>query len=154
METSEYHLAQVNIGRMRAPLDSPIMHGFVSNLDSVNAAAEAAEGFVWRLVDETGDNATDYRFWGDEWLIVNMSVWTSPETLNAFVYGDRHRPILQRRREFFEHLKEAYAALWWVPAGHRPTVQEAEKKVTLLREKGPTPEAFTMKDQFPKPEPI
>ncbi|WP_199040838.1 DUF3291 domain-containing protein [Glycomyces salinus] len=151
MGTPNYHLAQVNVGRMLAPLDSPVMHGFVSNLDRVNAAAEAAEGFVWRLVDDGGGNATGYRFWDDEWMIMNLSVWTSPEALDAFVYGDDHRPILQRRREWFEHLKEAYAAMWWVPVGHDPTVQEAEKKLTLLRERGPNPEVFTMKEKFPKP---
>ncbi|THV41766.1 DUF3291 domain-containing protein [Glycomyces buryatensis] len=148
---SSYQLAQVNIGRMLAPLDTPQMHGFVSNLDAVNAVADAAEGFVWRLVDEGGASATDFRVFGDEWLILNMSVWTSPETLNAYVYGPDHRAILQRRREFFERLTEPYAAMWWVPAGHRPTPEEAEKRLTILREKGPTPEAFTMRDLFPSP---
>ncbi|MCC3761922.1 DUF3291 domain-containing protein [Glycomyces sp. TRM65418] len=150
--TAGYELAQVNIGRMLAPLDSPAMRDFVDNLDEVNAAAEAAEGFVWRLVDEEGDNATGFRFYGDEWLIVNMSVWTSAEALRAYVYGPAHRPFLQRRREWFEHLAEAITALWWVPAGERPTVEEAEKRLTLLREKGPTIEAFTMKDSFANPE--
>lgn len=147
-----YELAQVNIGRVLAPLDTAVMKDFVDNLDEVNAAAEAAEGFVWRLVDEYGGNATGFRFYGDEWLIVNMSVWTSPETLQAYVYGQAHRPFLQRRREWFEHLKEAVTALWWVPAGERPTVEEAEKRLTLLREKGPTAEAFTMRETFAKPE--
>jgi hypothetical protein len=147
-----YELAQVNIGRMRAPLDSPVMRDFMDNLDEVNAAAEAAEGFVWRLVDEEGDNATGFRFYGDEWLIVNMSVWTGPEPFKAYVYGPAHRPFLQRRREWFEHLAEAITALWWIPAGERPTVQEAEKRLTLLREKGPTADAFTMKDLFAPPE--
>jgi len=146
-----YELAQVNIGRMLAPLDSPTMRDFVDNLDPVNAAAEAAEGFVWRLVDEDGGNATGFRFYGDDWLIVNMSVWTGSEAFNAYVYGPAHRPFLQRRREWFEHIAEAITALWWVPAGERPTVQDAEKRLTILREKGPTAEAFTMKEQFAPP---
>lgn len=150
--TAGYELAQVNIGRMLAPLDSPTMKDFVDNLDEVNAAAEAAEGFVWRLVDEYGDNATGFRFYGDEWLIVNMSVWTDAATFREYVYGPMHRPFLQRRREWFEHLGEVATALWWVPAGERPTVEEAEKRLTLLREKGPTAEAFTMKEIFAKPE--
>ncbi|WP_112140329.1 DUF3291 domain-containing protein [Glycomyces dulcitolivorans] len=147
-----FELAQVNIGRMREPLDSPVMKEFVDNLGPVNEAAEAAEGFVWRLMDAEGENATTFRFFGDEWLIMNMSVWTDPEAFRAYVYGPAHRPFLQRRREWFEHLAEAATALWWVPAGERPTVPEAEKRLTLLREKGPTPEAFTMKAEFPKPE--
>jgi hypothetical protein len=147
-----YELAQVNIGRMLAPLDTPVMKDFVDNLDEVNAAAEAAAGFVWRLVDEYGDNATGFRFYGDEWLIVNMSVWTDAATFRDYVYGPMHRPFLQRRREWFEHLAEAATALWWVPAGERPTVQDAEKRLTMLREKGPTAEAFTMKETFAPPE--
>ena len=152
MEASQYHLAQVNIGRMLAPLDTPQMKGFVDKLDEVNAAADAADGFVWRLVDEGGSSATDFRFWGDEWLIVNMSVWTSPEALSSFMYGPDHRPVLQQRRKWFEPLKEAITALWWVPVGHVPTLEEAEKRLTVLREKGPTPEAFTLKQRFAPPE--
>lgn len=149
--TAGYELAQVNIGRMLAPLDSPVMKDFMDNLEPVNAAAEAAEGFVWRLVDEEGGNATGFRFYGDEWLIVNMSVWTDPAALRAYVFGPAHRPFLQRRREWFAHLAEAITALWWVPAGERPTVQDAEKRLTILREKGPTAEAFTMKALFDPP---
>ncbi|MFB9659647.1 DUF3291 domain-containing protein [Glycomyces mayteni] len=147
-----YELAQVNIGRMRAPLDSPVMKDFMDGLAEVNAAADAHEGFVWRLADGEGEGATGFRFWGDEWLIVNMSVWEDPETFRAFVYGAVHRPYLQRRREWFEHLKEAVTVLWWVPAGERPTVEDAEKRLTMLREKGPTADAFTMKETFPAPE--
>jgi hypothetical protein len=146
-----YELAQVNIGRMRAPLDSPVMKDFMDGLAEVNAAADAAEGFVWRLVDGEGDGATGFRFYGDEWLIVNMSVWASPETFREYVYGAVHRPYLQRRREWFEHLAEAVTALWWVPTGERPTVEEAEKRLTTLREKGPTADAFTMRQVFDPP---
>lgn len=146
-----YELAQVNIARMLAPLDSPVMKGFMDNLDAVNAAAEASEGFVWRLIDEAGANATGLRFQGDEWIIVNMSVWTGTEAFKAYVYGPAHRPFLQRRREWFARLAEAATALWWVPAGERPAVEEAEKRLTLLREQGPTAEAFTMKQAFPPP---
>jgi hypothetical protein len=146
-----YELAQVNIGRMRAPLDSPVMKDFMDGLAEVNAAADAAEGFVWRLVDGEGDGATGFRFYGDEWLIVNMSVWASPETFREYVYGPAHRPYLQRRREWFEHLAEAVTALWWVQAGERPTVADAEKRLTMLREKGPTADAFTMRQVFDPP---
>lgn len=147
-----YELAQVNIARMLAPLDSAVMRDFVGGLDEVNAAAEAAEGFVWRLIDADGGNATRFRFYGDDWLIVNMSVWTGPEPLKAFMYGPVHRPFLRRRREWFERLAEAVTVLWWVPAGEPPTLEEAERRLTLLREQGPTTEAFTLKDTFAKPE--
>ncbi|SDD15415.1 DUF3291 domain-containing protein [Glycomyces harbinensis] len=146
-----HELAQVNIGRMLAPLDSPVMKDFMDGLDEVNAAADASEGFVWRLVGDDGDNATGFRFYGDEWLIVNMSVWTDAASLKSYVFGPAHRPFLQRRREWFEHLAEAITALWWVPAGGRPTVQDAEKRLTLLREKGPTAASFTMRTLFEPP---
>jgi hypothetical protein len=146
-----HHLAQVNIARLLAPLHTPKLRGFLANLDAVNAVAEAAEGFVWRLIDEYGDNATGFRCFGDDWIIVNMSVWASPEALHAYVYGPEHRGVLQRRREWFEPLEEAYSAMWWIPAGERPTVEDAEMRLTLLREEGPTSKAFTMKDRFPPP---
>ncbi|GAA2286072.1 DUF3291 domain-containing protein [Glycomyces scopariae] len=146
-----YELAQVNIGRMRGTTDSLVMKDFMDGLAEVNAAAEGADGFVWRLTDGVGDGATGLRFWGDEWLIVNMSVWTGPEALKAYVYGEVHRPYLRRRREWFEHLQEAVTALWWVPAGERPTVRDAEERLTLLREQGPTPEAFTLKAEYAEP---
>jgi hypothetical protein len=150
--SERYELAQVNIGRILAPFDSEVMHGFTSKLEEVNAVADTAEGFVWRLVDGEGSDATAFRVFDDEWLAVNMSVWTSPEALNAYVYGPEHRAMLKRRREWFTHLTEAYSAMWWVPAGSRPTLPEAEKRITILREKGPTAEAFTMKDLFDPPE--
>jgi hypothetical protein len=40
-------------------------------------------------------------------------------------------------------------ALWWVPAGHRPTVAEAESRLLHLRTNGPTPYAFTLRTPFP-----
>ncbi|WP_338700424.1 DUF3291 domain-containing protein [Streptomyces sp. Q6] len=145
-----YELAQVNIGRLRAPLDTPEMKDFTNNLEPVNAVADAADGFVWRLQDESGD-ATDFRIYGDEWLLVNMSVWRDTEALKAFMYQGTHRELLARRREFFERLSEAVTALWWVPAGHRPTVREAEDRLTRLREHGPTDHAFTLRKTFGPP---
>jgi hypothetical protein len=149
--SAEYELAQVNIARLLAPLHTPKLRGFLAGLEKVNAAAESSDGFVWRLVGEDGTDATDFRFFGDGWLIVNMSVWTSPDALNAYVYGEVHRPYLQRRREWFEHLTDAYSAMWWVPEGERPTIADAEERLTHLRENGPSPKAFTMKERFPAP---
>jgi hypothetical protein len=146
--TASYELAQVNIGRLRAPLDSVQLKDFVEGLDPVNAVADAADGFVWRLQSESG-NATDVPVLGDAWLIVNMSVWRDASALTAFMYQGRHRELLARRREFFERLEEAMAVLWWVPAGHRPTVAEAESRLLHLREHGPTRHAFTLRTSFP-----
>ncbi|XUL91074.1 DUF3291 domain-containing protein [Streptomyces galilaeus] len=143
-----YELAQVNIGRLQFPLDSPELKDFVDALDPVNAVADAAEGFVWRLQSDSG-NATDVPVLGDEWLIINMSVWRDTNTLTAFMYQGQHRELLARRREWFERIREAMAALWWVPAGHRPTVAEAEERVLHLRTHGPTPYAFTLRTSFP-----
>ncbi|MER5469781.1 DUF3291 domain-containing protein [Streptomyces sp. NPDC002685] len=146
--TASYELAQVNIGRLKAPLDSLQLKDFVEALDPVNAVADAADGFVWRLQSDSG-NATDVPVLGDDWLIVNMSTWRDTNALTAFMYQGQHRELMARRRDFFERLEEAVTALWWVPAGHRPTVAEAESRLLHLREHGPTQHAFTLRTSFP-----
>ena len=148
-------LAQVNIARLRAPLESPALADFVAALDPVNAAADAAPGFVWRLQTEDG-NATSVRAFewdaaGSAGVIVNMSVWESAEALGAFVYSDVHRRVLRRRREWFEQITEAYTALWWIRRGTTPATAEAEDRVRYLRAHGPTPRAFTLRSHFPPP---
>ena len=140
------HVAQVNIGRLKAPVDSPLLADFAAMLDPVNAVADGAPGFVWRLEDESG-NATAIPVMGDDSLIVNMSVWESVEHLWAFVYSDEHLAVMRRRREWFERI-ETFMCLWWVEAGHIPTVPEAEERLLHLREQGPTPRAFTFKRRF------
>ena len=151
----DYVLAQVNIGRMREPLDSPLLADFVAALDPVNAAADAASGFMWRLQTEDGNATAVHAFeWdraGSAGVLVNMSVWESVEALAAFVYSDAHRQVLRRRRQWFERMAEAYVALWWIPRGHTPTTDEAEERVLHLRESGPTPYAFTLREHFPPP---
>ncbi|MFF1404865.1 DUF3291 domain-containing protein [Streptomyces sp. NPDC058294] len=142
-----YRLAQVNIARLRYPLDSPELKDFVDALDPVNAVADTADGFVWRLQGEDG-NATAVPVLGDEWLIINMSVWRDTDALTAFMYQGRHRELLARRREWFERPEEAMTALWWVPAGHRPAVAEAEDRLLHLRAHGPTPYAFSLRTPF------
>ena len=150
-----FALAQVNIGRLRAPLDSPQLASFMAALDPVNAVADAAPGFVWRLQTEDG-NATAVRAFewdqaGSAGVILNMSVWESVEALAAFVYSRRHRQVLRRRREWFEQMAEAYLALWWIPRGHVPTPGDAEDRIRHLRAHGPTPHAFTLRVHFPPP---
>jgi hypothetical protein len=146
-----FQLAQVNLARPLQPLDSELLREFVEALDSVNAVADSAPGFVWRLQTDEG-NATAVRVLDDESLIVNMSVWESIEALRAFVYAKpAHLAVMRRRREWFERM-ETHLALWWVPAGHTPSVAEAEERVTLLSAIGPSPEAFTFRRHFAPPE--
>lgn len=145
-----YHLAQLNIGRLLAPLDSPLIEDFVDNLDRINALAEAQPGFVWRLTGE-GNNAADLNPFPDASLAVNMSVWTGIDPLAAFVYRTAHRDIMRRRKEWFE-LMDTYTVLWWVPVGHTPSTEEAWAKLKTLEQSGPTAEAFTFRLPFPAPD--
>ena len=151
-----WQLAQVNIGRLREPLDHPQLAAFGDALRPVNAAADVAAGFVWRLQTEQGDATAVEAFTWDAGasagLIINMSVWTDIDHLTAFVIGDLHRAILRRRREFFQKMTEAYLACWWVPEGHRPSTEEAEARVLHLHANGPTPFAFTLRHHFPPPD--
>jgi hypothetical protein len=150
-----HELAQVNVARLEAPLESPLLHDFVAALDPVNAAADAAPGFRWRLQTDAG-NATGIRAF--EWdtgasagVIVNLSVWDDVESLAAFVYGDVHRAVLRSRRTWFERMVEAHTCCWWVPAGHRPSTDEAEARLLQLRRHGPTEHSFTLRHSFTPP---
>lgn len=144
-----FHLAQINIALPQAPLDTPQLAEFVAALDAVNDAADNAAGFVWRLQTEEGD-ATGITAFGDDRLIVNLSVWESLEALRGFVYaGRRHAAVMRRRREWFTGMGEAHLALWWTPAGRLPTVEDAEARLDCLRRDGPSPAAFTFRDSFP-----
>jgi hypothetical protein len=149
--SSSYEIAQMNVGIIKGPLDSPIMADFAANLDRINALADRSPGFVWRLQTEEG-NATAIRPFADENLLVNMSVWRDLESLSEYVYRSAHAEILQRRREWFERMSEAYLVLWWVPAGHRPSIEEGVGKLEWLRTHGPTPEAFMFRRAFPPPD--
>ena len=145
---SKPQLAQVNIARMKAPLESPVMAGFVARLDEINALADRSSGFVWRL--QTGEgNATYLRPYGDDRILFNLSVWESIEHLRDYVYRSAHVEVLRNRDEWFNKFESAYLALWWVPAGHRPSVDEAKKRLAHLAQHGPTPFAFTFKVTFP-----
>lgn len=132
-------------------MDAPLLADFVAALDPVNARADQAPGFVWRMQDANG-NATLIRGFGDDpRLIINMSVWRSLEALRHFVYRDaEHLRVMRRRREWFERL-DLYMVLWWVASGHRPSVEDAERRLALLREHGPTSEAFTFQTSFASP---
>ncbi len=148
---SAYELAQLNIGVIKGPMDSPIMADFAANLERINALAERSPGFAWRLQTEEGD-ATAIRPFENENMLVNMSVWRDVESLNKYVYNSAHVELMRRRREWFERMNEAFLVLWWVPKGHRPSVAEAIAKLEVLRAKGPSPEAFTFRQSFLPPD--
>jgi hypothetical protein len=148
---SQFHLAEINIGRFRAPVDDPMIADFVANLDRINALADGSPGFIWRLTGE-GDDATDIKpDASDPMMAINMSLWESPQALGAFVYRSDHLPIMRRRAAWFEKL-ELYMGLWWVPAGHIPSVEEGMGKIETLRRLGPTAQAFTFRNPFPAPD--
>jgi len=148
---SLYHLAQVNIGRIKAELDDPVMHGFVSRLEELNALADNAPGFVWRLQTPEG-NATYLRPWEDRRMLLNMSVWESIEVLKHYVYKTAHAKMLPQRHEWFERLSSVIVALWWVPVGHTPSIDEAKKRLAHLEAHGPNQFAFTFRTIFPPDE--
>ena len=146
-----WHLAQVNIGRLRAPVDDPLIVDFVAGLDRINAFADLAPGFVWRLQTEEG-NATAVRpVEDDDLLAINMSVWESVEVLADFVYRSEHIAFMRRRREWFQRFGASYMALWWIPAGTIPTVPEGMARLAHLDHHGPTPATFTFKHRFAAP---
>jgi len=145
---AEYHIAQVNIGRIKGPLDGLVMAGFVARLEEINALADRTPGFVWRLQTSEG-NATYLRPYDDDRILVNMSVWRSLDSLKQYVYRTAHAELLRQRQAWFEMFSGAYLALWWVPAGHLPGVDEAKKRLAYLEAHGPTEFAFTFKTSFP-----
>jgi hypothetical protein len=147
---ARFHLAQVNIGRVRAPLEDPMMEGFRSQLDVINALADRTPGFVWRLQTDAG-NAMAIRPFADERMAINMSVWASLEALQQFVYQSAHVGPLRDRKQWFEPIQGPILALWWIAAGHIPTVEEALERLRLLEERGPSPAAFTFRKPFPPP---
>ena len=136
------HLAELNIGRIRYPLDDPRMADFVDNLELVNGLAERSAGFVWRLKDEGGNDATAIRAFDDPQIIVNMSVWESVEALERYVWQTVHKRFYGRRQEWFDRLSGPHMVLWWVPAGHQPTVIEAKERLEHLAAHGPSERAF------------
>jgi hypothetical protein len=147
---SPCHLAQVNIARALAPIDDPLMAGFVARLDDINALADASPGFVWRLKTDEG-NATSLHPYDDERILVNMSVWESPEQLKDFVYRTAHAQVMRQRKNWFERFGQAYTALWWIPGGHIPTIAEAKERLAYLQLHGDSEFAFSFAHLFPAP---
>jgi hypothetical protein len=141
------HLAQLNVARLRAPMEDPLIDDFRLNLDRINAAAETSPGYVWRLQDESG-NATSLKPFGDDLEIVNLTVWESIDALADFTYRSGHVDLLRRRREFFEAPSGPVLCLWWIPVGTTPTVEDAIARLEHLRANGASPSAFTFRHRF------
>lgn len=148
--SGRHDLAQLNIARLRAPIDSPLLADFVAALDGINELAESSPGFVWRLQTEDGD-ATGVRIGDDESLIVNLTVWESLDALAEFTYRSAHAAVMRRRRTWFAPMSESHLVLWWVPAGHHPDVAEAQTRLGELRRDGPGPRGFTFRVPFDPP---
>ena len=141
------HLAHLNVARMRAALDAPIMAEFVAQLAAVNQVADESSGFIWRMVDDDPNDPATLSL--GECMLVNLSVWTGPQALADFVYRSAHGPVMRRRREWFLPHAEPHLVLWWVAAGALPTTAEAVERLRHLREHGPSPWAFTFSSVFP-----
>ena len=150
MSVSRYHLAQLNIATARGAPGSPVMAEFMAALDRINALAESSPGYVWRLQTDDG-NATAFRAFDDERTLLNLTVWETVGSFADFVYHSGHVEVMRRRAEWFKRMSEAYLVLWWVLAGHHPTVAEAEERLRHLRAQGPTCHAFTIRCSFPPP---
>jgi hypothetical protein len=146
-----FHLALLNVGRLRAPIDAPQIKDFMDGLDPINALAEQSPGFVWRYTSPGSNNATATRPFADDDILINLAVWQTREQLWEFVYRSQHLDYLIRRREWFEHMSEPFLVLWWIPAGHTPTLEEAKQRLDKLRRDGPSPEAFTFRQPFEAP---
>jgi len=148
---NNYHLAQVNVARFKLPKEDGANADFMNALDLVNAQAEAAPGFIWRLTGEGNDSTDIDAIPDDPQLIINMSVWTDMEALGSYVYRNpEHLAIMRRRKEWMEHI-DVYQALWWTLAGHRPTVEEGLAVLQKLAAQAPFPEAFTFRNCFAAP---
>ena len=146
----EFQLAQINVAKAVADMDSETMSGFASRLEEINALADQASGFVWRLQSEDGD-ATAISAFEDDLMLINISVWDGIESLKAFVYRSIHIELIQGRDAWFNKMPAAHQALWWVPAGHIPTEEEGKAKLAQIREHGPSQSVFTFGQPFPKP---
>ncbi len=145
-----YHLAQANIAVSLYPFDAPEMAGFFSRIDEINAIADTHPGFVWRIPDEDAEEQAQAAFGRDQ-LVYNLTLWDSAESLGSFVYRSDHMDVMRQRSSWFESSEKSPFVLWWVPAGHLPTVDESRERFELLWHNGPGPDAFTFGERFAAP---
>lgn len=147
MGIKSHHLSQVNISRMIAPLESPVMAEFVAKLDSINKLADNSPGFIWRLKTES-NNATSIHAYDDELILLNLSVWESIDALKQFVYRSQHGKVMRNRQKWFHKSEGHNMALWWITIGHIPTVDEAKKRLQHLNQYGESDYVFSFRSQF------
>jgi len=140
-------IAQLNVAKLKYAFDDPRMQDFIDRLEDINAHADHAPGFVWRLQTDEGD-ATAIDFFGADTL-VNMSVWEDMASLQAYVYRSAPNEVMAQRKLWFDRLEAAYSVLWWLPQGHIPAIGEAAERLDHLRVQGPSAYAFTFKQNFP-----
>ena len=148
---SRWQLAQVNVAKLTAPLGDPRIADFRNALERINRLGEAQPGFVWRA-QGAGFDATDCRVFDDPEILINATVWESLEHLAAFAYRSEHRDFLRRRLDWFEAAAEASVAIWWLPAGRVPSLDDCVERLTHIRAHGPTPFAFDFRTRFPAPD--
>ena len=147
----QFQLAQINVAKMKGVnIDDPVMKEFTDNLDTVNALAEISEGFVWRLKEES-NNATGLNPYQDPTIIINISVWRDIPSLQQFTYRSFHAEFLKRRREWFLNYGKVYMAMWWVPIGEFPTIEQAMDRLEHFTRNGPSQYAFSFKNHFSMP---
>ncbi|MGX9353777.1 DUF3291 domain-containing protein [Roseobacteraceae bacterium S113] len=141
---TQMHLAELNVGRLLAPVDDPRVAEFMSNLDLVNGLGRRSPGFVWMMEGsgEPGTGNTENAINGDPQFVANLSVWESIETLEHFVWNTVHRQFYERRAEWFEVLGEQHFVMWWVPEGQSPSLAEAMTRLAHKQEHGDSDQAF------------
>ena len=146
-----HHIAQYNVARMRAPIDDPVMRGFASRLDELNHLGDRSTGFVWRYHTEDGTSISVRPYPDDPLVVINMTVWESIEALHRFTYRSAHGPMYAARHTWFEPMGGHTLVLWWVPAGHRPSIDEGLSRLWMLDRYGRSPQSFSFKARFPRP---
>lgn len=146
----KYYLAQLNLAKAKAEMDTKVMHGFFSRLEEINALADKANGFIWRLQSSDGDS-TSFRVFPDPLQLVNMSVWENIDDLKEYVYKSMHVELIRDREAWFDKFESVHQVLWWVPKGHIPTLDEGKERLELLGKNGVSKQAFTFGKPFESP---
>ncbi len=143
-----FQLAELNIARAHFANDDPRFQDFIDLIEPVNAAAERMPGYVWRLTDDGGVGTMGVQAFDDPRLLVNLSVWEDIESLSDFVYNTVHTKVMARRKTWFEVMESQHLVLWWVQAGHEPSVEEAKARLDVFNRDGPSPDAFSFRKAF------
>lgn len=141
-----HHLAELNVGKLLAPVGDPRVAEFIDNIERINNLGTRMPGFVWMLEGSGSPNATpgatEHAIAGDPLYVPNLTVWEDAASLETFVWGTLHKKFYEKRQEWFEVLGKMHFVMWWVPEGHKPTLAEALERLEMLREQGDSPDAF------------